>query len=199
VRPTPEQVFNALKTMRLAIAFVPVAEEDTAIILMSLGNMVGTKAQLDWLTYMACNVMAKWSLAELRGLYCTRYDPLDGVRAECTIPGYTPEDMARKNEAAPESDPTRLLASLRIPEPDPTQEERAEWVKLDLQIRNAAARSRLVPARRAPTSRPDLKSAEQDLANVLASIPKPSQEELARSVKELERRLGIVDGGKAVH
>lgn len=197
MKPTSAQVFNAVKTMRLAIAFVPTAEEATAIILMSLGNMVATKAQLDWLTYIACNVMGKWSLAELRGLFCTRFDPADGIRVECTIPGYTPEDMARKNEALPETDPTRLLSA--IPEPEPTEEERAEWIKLDLQIRNAAARSRLVPARRPQPAGQNLKSAEEELAQIVASIPKPTQEELARSVQDLERRLGIADGGKRIH
>lgn len=188
MKPTPEQILASVKTMRLAIAFVPTVEEDTAIILISLANMVATKGQLDWLTYTACNVMPKWSLAELRGLFCSRFDPDDGIRVDCTIPNFTPAEVARRNEAIPLEDPTRLLAM--VPEPPPSDEERKEWAQLEDKIRGATR------ARKIPTARPrpiaaELRAAEEELARQVANMPPIDPTKLEAAVRDLERKLGL--------
>ena len=37
-------------------------------------------------------------LAELRGLYCTKYRPADGIEAVCSIQGYTPAEVDERAE-----------------------------------------------------------------------------------------------------
>jgi hypothetical protein len=75
------------------IPFFPRGEASQAVIISSIESFVSTVDELSWLTSAAVNHMRKWeSLAELRGLFCTRYKPRDGRRESCSLPGFTVAD-----------------------------------------------------------------------------------------------------------
>lgn len=92
------EVLKRVKILRAVIPFFPKDEEAGSVIAMSIEGMVDTVEKLDWLIHLAINVMAKWSLADLRGLYCSRYRPSDGVYGPCSIAGYTPTDTIAREE-----------------------------------------------------------------------------------------------------
>lgn len=193
-KPTDVEILAALATMRLSIAFVPAEPAATAIIVLSLGNMVGTKVELDWLTYIACNVMSKWSLAELRGLFCTRYTPRDGVYVECTLPGHTPMEVARRNEAIPLDGPTTRLLS-PAPEIPPTAEELAEYADLERKIRAAGEARKIQPGARivprvARLTAAEMREAEAELARAMSKRVL-DHNALEKAVRALEQELGI--------
>ncbi len=56
-----------------------------------LCRMVSTPAQLDWLVQTMIDQAGEWQgPTELRGVYCSRFKPADGIEADClTTPGFT--------------------------------------------------------------------------------------------------------------
>lgn len=102
-----------------AIPFFPA--EASAAIMDAIAKFVDKPERLNWLVDTAVQTMRKWDgVAELRGLYCTRFKPADGIEAPClTTPGYTPEDCetahafsSRAYTALSEQD-ARALSDLR--------------------------------------------------------------------------------------
>lgn len=68
----------------------PIARAEIGDMLLS---MVGTPAQLEWLISTMRDRVGKWEgPRELRGVFCTKFKPLDGIEATSTMPGFTPED-----------------------------------------------------------------------------------------------------------
>lgn len=91
-RPTGKQLQGAVEELA-AIPFFPTGESARVAIATQIGKFVAEAHQLRWLVDAAINVMRKWDgIPELRGLYCTRFKPLDGVEGFCSLPGYRPED-----------------------------------------------------------------------------------------------------------
>jgi hypothetical protein len=75
------------------IPFFPRTAAGQAAIISALESFVSTVDQLNWLTNTAINHMREWSsLAELRGLFCTRYKPRDGRQEYSSLPGFTAAD-----------------------------------------------------------------------------------------------------------
>ena len=59
-----------------------------------LWRMVDTKEKLDWLTATMIDRVGTWhGPSELRGVYCTRFKPADGIEGICAIShGFTGAD-----------------------------------------------------------------------------------------------------------
>lgn len=84
---------TAVKTMRDVIPFFPATAEGQTVITAALASVVGTTDQLDWLVMTACNSLKSWQgLAELRGIFCSRFRPADGMTVESGLAGFTAED-----------------------------------------------------------------------------------------------------------
>jgi hypothetical protein len=67
-------------------------------IMKLLGRMVERKDQLDWLVSTMVNRVGEWrGPAEMRGVYCSRFKPFDGIEADCiNTPGFTPDEQEAK-------------------------------------------------------------------------------------------------------
>jgi hypothetical protein len=79
----------------LTIPFYP--RDEHATVLKALSRITSSPERLTWLVETAAANWRTWmGIAELRGLYCSRWSPDDGKYESCTTPGFTPED----NEAA---------------------------------------------------------------------------------------------------
>ena len=75
----------------LVIPFYPIAHHD--VILRMLERFVDRPERLRWLVDAAVMNLPQWGgVPALRGLYCTRFKPADGIEADCAIPGFTPDD-----------------------------------------------------------------------------------------------------------
>ncbi len=96
MKPQPvtcEQITAAVFTMAEMIPFFPQSRSGQLIVIQALENFVSTDEQLAWLTDTAVNHMRKFSLPELRGLFCTRWKPKDGIREYSTMAGFTAADL----------------------------------------------------------------------------------------------------------
>jgi hypothetical protein len=75
----------------LTIRFYPREEHHT--VLKALSRITSDPERLRWLVETAASTWREWmGIVELRGLYCSRWQPDDGKYESCTTPGYTPED-----------------------------------------------------------------------------------------------------------
>lgn len=93
MKPTSEQIAGAVHEMAQVIPYFPSDEAGQLIIMRQMERFVSHAHELRWLVDTATGVMRKWeSIPELRGLYCTRFKPADGIEANCSLPGFTPEE-----------------------------------------------------------------------------------------------------------
>jgi hypothetical protein len=52
------------------------------------------KESLEWLVFELVNKVGEWpGAADVRGLLSVKYMPADGLRTDCGIPGYRPQDF----------------------------------------------------------------------------------------------------------
>lgn len=97
--PSDAECMGAVVIMGRLIRYFPADIETRELIALSLKDFVRTAGELRWLAHIAANVMAEWNgLAELRGLYCTRFPPKDGISAVSSLPGYTPREIFERSE-----------------------------------------------------------------------------------------------------
>jgi hypothetical protein len=91
-----------------------------------LEQICGSRERLEWLVAQLVNRVGEWpGSAEVRGIFCTRFKPADGVEADCTLAGFTAADgelkSARKDPPAlTAGEATKLIAGLKA---EPTIEE----------------------------------------------------------------------------
>lgn len=95
-RATIQQVMQAVLVMAEVVPFFPQTEGAQAVIATLMREFVGTTEELDWLTKTACK-QSRWrGVAELRGIFCTRFAPFDGVEQDATTPGFRPSDIEQE-------------------------------------------------------------------------------------------------------
>lgn len=76
----------------------PSDEGARAAIQLLLAHICPSCEALDWLVGEFVNRIGEWKgPVELRGVLCTRYPPVDGIEATCSIAGYRPEDAEARN------------------------------------------------------------------------------------------------------
>lgn len=87
-----EQIAAAVEELA-AIPFFPKESGAQFAIMRAMERFVRGPRELRWLIDTAVGKMREWKgVAELRGLYCTRFSPIDGIEEDCGIPGFTAND-----------------------------------------------------------------------------------------------------------
>lgn len=90
---------NAAVEELAAIPYFPQGSGARLAIAVQMGKFVENNQKLRWLVDSAVTAMDEWrGVGELRGLYCTRYKPSDGIERHSTLPGYTPADNEARYE-----------------------------------------------------------------------------------------------------
>lgn len=86
-----------------ALRYFPPAEGAHRAVMELLYRMVETPDQLDWLVVTMIDRVGEWKgTAELRGVYCTRFKPLDGVEGVCgETPGFTATELEMAQPRGP--------------------------------------------------------------------------------------------------
>ena len=103
---------NAAVEELAAIPYFPQGAGAKLAIAVQLGRFVDNNQKLRWLVDSAVNAMKEWKgVAELRGLYCTRYKPSDGIEADCSLAGHTPEEGEMQYAQQIYSSPYKELAT----------------------------------------------------------------------------------------
>jgi hypothetical protein len=96
----PDTIAKAVKRLGI-IRFFPVDADARLEVMEQIRRLVGNgelfgtapEQRLTWLIDTAVTHMREWGgLPELRGLYCTRWKPADGIEMYSSLPGFTPQD-----------------------------------------------------------------------------------------------------------
>lgn len=91
-KPSKAEIELAVGKLTM-LRFFPAEPITRAGIMELLDRMVGTVEQLDWLTRTMIDQVGEWKgPMELRGVFCTRFKPADGVEAWSSIAGFTASD-----------------------------------------------------------------------------------------------------------
>jgi hypothetical protein len=103
MKPTQRDFETAVAQMTI-LRYFPAESIGRAMVMDLLARMVGTAEQLNWLTRTLIDRVGEWQgPAQLRGLFCTRFKPADGIEGPtCTIAGFTPADSETAWLNAPE-------------------------------------------------------------------------------------------------
>lgn len=65
-----------------------------AEIMSILDRLVSTKHQLDWLVDTLINRVGEWpGPKEVRGVFCTKFPPADGIEADCSLGGFSSGEL----------------------------------------------------------------------------------------------------------
>jgi hypothetical protein len=134
----------------------------------------------------------RWGgLSELRGLYCTRLKPADGIEADCHLPGYSANDCEAQH--ALETGTRLALPAARV---NQGLERAASVVKL------IDAPADKAYAKKLDRTTADLRTRQKEerLSLIAKDDPKPIHipatrkrrpEEHAAAVRELEEQLAV--------
>lgn len=93
MRPTAQQFADAVGKLG-AIPMFPSDAHARQAIMEALAAMVSNIEQLRWLVGTMLNYSDQWhGVKELRGVFCTRFKPTDGIEGTCVhTRGFTPAD-----------------------------------------------------------------------------------------------------------
>jgi len=98
MKPTTRELTEAVSELG-AIPYFPAGSGPQLAIMRQLERFVSGAHELLWLIDTAVGAMREWKgIPELRGLYCTRFKPADGVEANCSVDGFTSEDSEMRHE-----------------------------------------------------------------------------------------------------
>ncbi len=97
MKPTVKDFLKSVAMMASSIPFFPSDEIGQLVVVRMMERFVNTKDELDWLADTACGSIRDWQrgggIPELRGLFCTRFKPADGIMTYSVTPGYRTEDL----------------------------------------------------------------------------------------------------------
>jgi hypothetical protein len=87
-----ERIIDAVRAMS-SIPFFPKEEYAQRAIMSEIAKFADRPERVDWLASAALRSMREWrGVAELRGMYCTRFKPADGYDEYCSVPGFSAND-----------------------------------------------------------------------------------------------------------
>lgn len=96
MKPTIEDVVKNVDVMSHIIPFFPSNELSKLLLAQIIHKFVNTADELSWLVVTACNNMRDWDrsggVVELRGIFCTKFSPADGIQTHSTSAGFSSED-----------------------------------------------------------------------------------------------------------
>lgn len=109
-----EEVVTAVHAMGLLIPWFPREAAACQMIAMEFFNFVGDKGQLDWFVQKCITTFTRWDgLPPFRALYCTRFEPDDGLAAAVEFPGFTTDELEAKYRAREIEENTRKFDEYR--------------------------------------------------------------------------------------
>jgi hypothetical protein len=158
------QILKAVEEFGM-LKYFPADDAARKGVMRLLERMVGTSEQLDWLVGTMIDQVGEWSgPVELRGVFCSRFSPRDGIDAEGSG-SFSPE--ALESRSAVEHEAAKQLG--------------------------AGASIALLPAVRSikPEVLLDVETKLMEIAERIQAQPKPKQRERSeREVNELLRQMG---------
>lgn len=115
--PITEQHLAAALVQLSILKFFPMDELQHRAMTEYLRRLCGHAEGLAWLVAQLVNHVGEWpGSADVRGIYCTRFKPADGIEnLNCRLSGFTPTDCETKEVQGQigKAEAQKLLGSLR--------------------------------------------------------------------------------------
>lgn len=90
-------VMSCVQNLAEVIPFFPQGFAARALIASEIHCFVGTKEQLAWFEAAAVRQIRKYDgVPVFRALYCTKFEPSDGVAPLLDLPGFTTDELEAK-------------------------------------------------------------------------------------------------------
>lgn len=87
MKPTKQQIVKAVEEFGM-LRYFPADDAARKGVMRLLDRMVGTQEQLAWLVRTMVDQVGEWpGPVELRGVLCAKFQPADGVEANCSAGG----------------------------------------------------------------------------------------------------------------
>ena len=97
MKPTLDQVMRGVDLMGELMVFFPKSIAARSVIASEIHNFVGTERQLSWFIDATLQHFSKFEgLPFFRALYCTKFEPADGMMPVVELPGYTTDALEAK-------------------------------------------------------------------------------------------------------
>ena len=101
MKPSIDRVGEGVLLLVELIPFFPTSVVAKTYIAQYIHGFVDTQEHLDWFVGKCIEQFPRFEgLPALRALYCTRYDPADGVTPTVNIPGHSEPDLIAQHQAA---------------------------------------------------------------------------------------------------
>jgi hypothetical protein len=195
-KPTLEEVAEAVLAIGDCVPGFPRGDVGQRVVAHSVYRFVSTREQLFWLVEAACNSMRRFSLQELRGIFCRRFPPADGTYAEAEeTPGFTAADQERAyfEREARETEQKLLVWRRELKLLGTAPCSGSEVLALPPGANAMPTRSKLPAPEPRELTREErqamLRYAEEGLREAVAHGPRRTEEEQQRLVAELEAKL----------
>lgn len=100
MKPTLDAVMRGVDLMGELMLFFPKSLAARSVIATEIHSFAGTEQQLAWFIDATVSHFSKFEgLPFLRALYCTKFEPADGMMPVVELPGYSTEAMEAKFRA----------------------------------------------------------------------------------------------------
>jgi hypothetical protein len=196
VKPLPSEILATLRAWKGALPGIPDTAEGMSMIAGLIWNMIGTRTHWEFLRDEAFPRMRRFSFPELRGIFCTRYQPADGIVEYATeTPGFTAADLESEyHERERKENERRLLEYKRLAKLAPPAEPlRLPGLVLESDADGEVSivppapipRKSVLPERLAAV--PRIPQADFDAA--IAAAPQPTREDKRKREEEFRQQL----------
>lgn len=96
-RPSSSDIIAAMVELS-TLRYFPADDLTKRAVMSQIMRYCDRSDGLSWLVSQLVNRVGQWpGPAEVRGLYCSRFKPADGIEANCSLPGFTAEDGEARN------------------------------------------------------------------------------------------------------
>lgn len=115
-------IANTVAEWAALLRYFPQDEISKTVIMRLLDRMVATVEQVDWLRTAMVDRVGEWRGGkELRGVFCSRFPPKDGIETDCEAGPFTPsalEGQAHHTELLAGEEEQKLLTGEVAPVSD---------------------------------------------------------------------------------
>jgi hypothetical protein len=187
MKPTLEEVGKAVNALTNLVPFFPSDTHSRLIITAEIRSFVGTVEQLSWFLQACVRHISKWQgVPQLRALYCTRFEPADGVAPVVDTPGFTTPELEAKYLAREIEENERQLEAYRREALLAPPEDREPFLLPEAKTLGPAP-TEIVPHKFVRQRGKSLKELEEELKNAPKG-PVRSDAERALLASQVEER-----------
>lgn len=174
---------NNLVAQLALLDFFPSEPQARIALARMLGEMCESETHAEWLVrVMTCGIYDKWpGVAEMRGIYCQRFQPQDGIDGYSAVYLRGMPEQARL--AGAKVIPLQLAAAPQPPSL-PAGHEFSADVEMEALLRKVAARKEKPPV--------DHKALKEEIERIRAAQEDPAAIKRRKRVEdELRQKLGL--------